>query len=59
MASTLMSICKSYGLHFLNGRLSGYSHGSTSCIANKGFSVIDYLIADSAFFEYVKDFSVM
>ena len=55
----LISVCKSYGLHFLNGRFSGGSHGSTTCIANKGFSVVDYMIADSAFFEYVKDFSAM
>ena len=54
----LISICKSYGLHFLNGRVSRDSHGSTTCIANKGFIVVDYMIADSAFFEYVKDFSV-
>ena len=40
------------------GRFSGDSHGSTTCIANKGFSVVDYMLADSAFFEYVKDFSV-
>ena len=36
-----ISICKSYGLHFLNGRFSGDSHGSTTCIANKGFGVVD------------------
>ena len=46
------AICKSYGLHFLNGRFSGDSHGSTTCIANKGFSVVDYMIADSAFFDF-------
>ena len=45
----LIFICKSYGLHFLNGRFSEDSHGSTTCIANKGFSVVDYMIADSAF----------
>ena len=55
----LISICKSYDLHFLNGRFSANSHGSTTCIENKGFSVADYMIADSAFFEYVKDFSVL
>ena len=55
----LTSICKSYGLHFLNGRFSGDSHGSATCIANKGFSVVDYMIADSTFLEYVNDFSVM
>ena len=55
----LISIYKSYGLHFLNGRFSGDSHGSTTCIANKGFSLVDYMIADSDFFEYVKYFSVM
>ena len=55
----LISICKSYGLHLLTGRFSGDRHGSTTCIANKGFSVVDYMIADSAIFGYVKDFSVM
>ena len=55
----LISICKSYGLHFLHGRFSGDRHGSTNCTANKGFSVVDYMIADSAFFEFVKDFSVI
>ena len=55
----LISICKSYGMHFLNGRFSGDRHGSTTCIANKGFSVVDYMIADSALFEFVKDFSVI
>ena len=43
----LISLCESYGLHFLNGRFSGDSHGLTTYIAN------------SALFEYVKDFSVM
>ena len=38
----LISTCKSYGLHFLGGRFSGDSHGSITCIANKGFSVVDY-----------------
>ena len=46
-------------MHFLNGRFSEDSHGSTTCIANKGFSVVDYMRADSAFFEYVKKLSVM
>ena len=56
----LISICKSNdGLHFLNSRFSGDSHGSTSCIVNKRFSVVDCMIADTPFFEYVKDFSVI
>ena len=55
----LISICKSHGLYFLSGRFSGDSHGPTSCIENKGYTVVDYMIADSAFFEYVKKFSGM
>ena len=43
----LISFCQSYGMHILNGRVSGNKNGDITCVANGGRSVVDYMLVNT------------
>ena len=55
---SLIELCKVYNVHILNGRFPGDIEGETTCVANEGSSVVDYIIASSNLFQFITDFEV-
>ena len=55
---SLIKLCKTYGIHILNGRSPGDSEGEITCIANDGSSIVDYFIASRSLFQSVSSFKV-
>ena len=43
----LISFCRSYGIHILNGRKEGDIDGKITCISNRGSSVVDYMMVNT------------
>ena len=43
----LISFCQSYGMHILNGGVSGDKNGDITCVANGGRSVVDYMLLNT------------
>ena len=41
---SLIDMCKTYGVHFLNGRINGDNEGEITCVANDGSKFVDYVI---------------
>ena len=54
----LIDLCNDWNLFILNGRKSGDSKGEITCIANKGKSIVDYMICSGDIYEYVKNMYV-
>ncbi|MEW8544973.1 MAG: reverse transcriptase family protein [Candidatus Thiodiazotropha sp.] len=56
--TSLIELCKEYSIHILNGRVPGDIEGEITCVANEGSSVVDYIVASSALFEFITYFEV-
>ena len=54
----LLELCRDHDIHFLNGRSANDKEGNFTCIANRGTSVVDYMIASSELFNFITDFTV-
>ena len=48
---SLLSMCKSFDIHVLNGRNSYDVNGEFTCETYNGRSVVDYFIASTSFFK--------
>ena len=55
----LITFCRSYGIHTLNGRKEGGIDGKITCISNKGRSVVDYMMVNTRICDMVKRFEVL
>ena len=53
-----MSFCQSYDRHIVNGRVTGDERGNTTCPANGGRSVVDYLPVNTRFYKRASHFEV-
>ena len=56
---SLIELCKTYGIHIQNGRSPGDNDGEITCIANDGYSIVDYFIVSSNLFQSVSRFEVV
>ena len=45
---SLVELCPTYDIHILNGRFPCDTLGHYTCIANKGASVVDYIMCSSS-----------
>lgn len=54
----LIELCKSWGMHIVNGRKPGDKVGSITCITKNGSSLVDYVIATTNCFNHVIDLIV-
>ena len=45
---SLIELCKTYGIHILNGRSPWDRDGEITCVANDGCSIVDYFIVSSS-----------
>ena len=50
---SLIELCKTYGIHILNGRSPGYTEGEITCTANDSYSLAGYFTASSNLFQSV------
>ena len=55
----LISFCQSYGMHILNGRVSGDKNGNITCVANGGRSVVDYMLVNTRLYNLIQHFEVI
>ena len=55
---SLIKLCKTYGIHILNGRLHDDKDGNFTCVTHNGASVVDYFIASSYLFQYCTEFEI-
>ena len=55
----LIELCKTYGIHILNGGSPGDTECEITCTANDGYSTVDYFIASSNLFQSVSKFEVL
>ena len=55
----LITFCRSYGIHILNGRKEGDIDGKITCISNRGSSVVDYMMVNTRIYDMVKRFEVL
>ena len=55
---TLVELCCTFDMHFINGRLFDDSEGNFTCIANDGASVVDYNIASGKLFSKISYFNI-
>ena len=55
----LITFCRSYGIHILNGRKEGDIDGKITCISNRGRSVVDYMMINTRIYDMVKRFEVL
>ena len=55
----LIELCKTYGIHILNGRSPGDTEGEITCTANDEYSIVDYFIASSNLFQSVSRLNVL
>ena len=53
----VMELCCTYGIHVLNGRLFRDTDCNFTCIANDGYSIVDYMVASTHLFQFFTDFS--
>ena len=51
-ARDLINFCKSYGMHILNGRVSGNITG----VANRDCSVGDYMLLNTGLYSFIQHF---
>ena len=56
---SLIELCKTYGIHILNGRSPGDRDGEITCVANDGCSIVDYFIVSSSLFPLVSKFEIV
>ncbi|XP_077978677.1 uncharacterized protein LOC144434092 [Glandiceps talaboti] len=56
---TLLTICKNFGLHIVNGRLSDDKVGNVTCVTANGASVVDYFLTSYELFNNINYFNVM
>ena len=54
----LISFCQSYGMHIVNGRVTGDERGSITCVANGGRSVVDYILVNTKFYNRISHLEV-
>ena len=54
---TLTDMCKTFGVHIVNGRLNMDKEGEFTCAANEECSLVDFVIA-SKLFPFVSSFEV-
>ena len=52
----LISFCQSYGMHIFNGSATGDERRSITCVANGGRSVVDYILVNTMFYNWVFSF---
>ena len=50
---TLIELCKTLGIHMLNGRIFNDKTGNFTSTANDGSSLVDYFIVSSNLFSYI------
>ena len=55
----LISFCQFYGMHILNGRVSGDKNGDITFVANGGRSVADYMLANTGLYSFIQHFEVI
>ena len=55
----LISFCQSYGMHILNGRVSGDTNGDITCVANGDRSVVDYMLVNTRLYSFIQHFEVI
>ena len=55
----LGSFCRSYRMHMLNGRKEGDREGNFMCIANRGHSTVDYVLANTRIYDRINSFHVV
>ena len=55
----LVSFCRSYGMHMLNGRKEGDREGNFTCIANGGRSTVDYVLVNTRIYDRINSFHVI
>ncbi|KAK6180958.1 hypothetical protein SNE40_008917 [Patella caerulea] len=55
----LIHLCKTHGIHIVNGRFPSDADGMFTSHANKGASVVDYMVASTELFPSIKNFSVI
>jgi len=48
-----------FDIHILNGRFTDDSDGNFTCFSNDGASIVDYMIATSNLFPYIRSFCVL
>ena len=54
----LISLCQSYGMHIVNGRVTGDEEGNITCVANGGRSVVDYILVNARFYNRISHIEV-
>ena len=54
-----IDLCSTFGIHVFNGRLFNDKKGWITCTANKGNSIVDYMVASSSPFDSVLHFQVL
>ena len=55
----LTQFCRNNGLYMLNGRTNGDLEGNITCIANKGKSIVDYIIVSNELSSLIQSFSII
>ena len=55
----LITFCRSYGIHVLNGRKQGDTDGKITGISSRGRSVVDYMMVNTRNYDRVKRFEVL
>ena len=55
----LISFCKSYRMHILNGRVSRDKNGDITCVANGGRSVVNYMLVNTRLYSFIQHFEVI
>ena len=55
----LHSLCKSFNLIVANGRAPGDRLGNFTCHANRGASVVDYIVSDQPIFKRIAKLSIL
>ena len=54
----LLQVCQAFNLKFANGAVPGDRQGNFTCHANRGASVVDYVICDHSLFNIVSRMTV-
>ena len=49
----LIRFCQSYGMHIVNGHVTGDERGNIMCVANGGQSVVDYILVNTRFYNRI------
>ena len=56
---SLLELCKSQDLHFLNGRTNGDLNGDLTCFTQRGSSTVDYTIVSADLFDNIVKFEIL